>query len=417
MPRHHPRLLPVEEARRRVLARATARRAGRVPLADAEGLRLSRPVRADRDQPPFDRATLDGYAVRSADPAVRRGEPLAVLETVFAGSPPRRPQRAGCATLVMTGAPVPRGADAVVRREDARLLDGGAFVLLPAGPSAGAGVHRRGSDARRGGVALPAGTVVTPRAVAVLASVGAARPEVHLRPRVAVGVTGDELHPVDARGLPAAGIRNSNGPTLEALVRAAGGLPLPLGAAGDREADLAALLRRGLRGAEVLLLSGGVSAGDRDLVPPALERAGVERVFHGVDLKPGKPLWFGVKGRTLVFGLPGNPVSAQVAFALFVAPALAALRGDPAPAPAFLPAILEGRAPRESGRPTYRPARLRRGRDGCLRVRVVPWNGSGDFTGFAACDALLRRATPAPARAGGEAVEVLPLDGAGGGPA
>lgn len=156
-------LLPVAEALRLVLARATARRAGRLPLAEAAGLRLARPVRADRDQPPFDRATLDGYAVRAADPALRRGEPLAVLETVFAGSPPRRPLRPGGAALVMTGAPVPRGADAVIRREDARLLDGGALVHLPADAGPGDGIHRRGSDARRGAEALPAGTPVTPR--------------------------------------------------------------------------------------------------------------------------------------------------------------------------------------------------------------------------------------------------------------
>jgi molybdopterin molybdotransferase len=228
---------------------------------------------------------------------------------------------------------------------------------------------------------------------------------------VAVGVTGDELHPVEARGLPPAGIRNSNGPTLEALVRAAGGVPLGLGSAADSEAALAALLRRGLRGAEVLLLSGGVSAGDRDLVPAALARAGVEQVFHRVDLKPGKPLWFGVRGRSLVFGLPGNPVSAQVTFALFVAPALAALRGDPDPAPRLLPALLEGRAPREGGRTTFRPAALRRDRGGRLRARLLPWNGSGDFTGFARANALLRREPGAPALGDGDGVEVLPLDG------
>lgn len=401
-------LLPLEEALRRILRHARSRRVGRVPLAAADGLRLALPVRADRDQPPFDRATVDGYAVRSADRAAGR-EPLAVVETVFAGARPRRALRAGCASLVMTGAPLPRGADAVVKREDARLLGGGAFVLLPGRPRRWQGVHRRGSDSRRGDPVLAAGTAVTPRVAAVLASLGAVRPAVVLPPRVAVGVTGDEILPARSRRLPAAAIRNSNGPTLEALVRAAGGVPVPLGTSRDRAGDLLRFARRGLRGADVLVLSGGVSMGDRDLVPAALVRAGVRRVFHKVDLRPGKPAWFGVRGRTLVFGLPGNPVSAQVTFALLVAPAIAALRGDPEPAPRLLPARLEGKAPREGGRTAYRPAAVRRSRGGELRARLVPWNGSGDFVGFARADALLLREGGAPALRDGAAVEVLLL--------
>jgi molybdopterin molybdotransferase len=405
MPPH----ISVDAAIRLVLLRARARRAGRVPLGEALGLRLASPVRADRDQPPFDRATLDGYAVRSSDPAVGR-EALAVPETVFAGARPAVPLRPGCAALVMTGAPLPRGADAVIRREDAVPLGGGGFVLLRERPRPGDGVHSRASDARRGTVAVPAGTVVTPRVTAVLASLGAVRPEVYLPPRVAVGATGDELRPASVRALPPAAIRNSNGPTLEALVRAAGGVPLCLGSAGDREAEILALVRRGLAAAEMVLLTGGVSAGDRDLVPPVLARAGVRQVFHRVDMKPGKPVWFGVKGRTLVFGLPGNPVSAQVTFALLAAPALAALRGDPSPGPALEPARLEGGAPREGGRTAFRPAAVRRDRRGRLRARLVPWNGSGDFVGFARAGGLVRREARAAAARDGDPCEVLLLD-------
>ena len=403
-----PGLLPLDEAIGRVLRRARARRAGRVPLGEALGLRLAAPVGADRDQPPFDRATLDGYAVGSSDRAAGR-EPLAVQETVFAGGRARRRVRPGCAALLMTGAPLPPGADAVVRREHATLLGGGEFVLLRERPRAWAGVHRRGSDARRGEVALPAGTAVTPRVTAVLASLGAVRPRVFLPPRVAVGATGDELRPASIRRLPHSAIRNSNGPTLEALVRAAGGVPLRLGAAGDREESILAMVRRGLEAADVLLVTGGVSAGDRDLVPPLLVRAGVRKVFHRIDLKPGKPAWFGVKGRTLVFGLPGNPVSAQVVFALLVAPALAALRGEPEPGPARCPALLEGPAPREGGRTAWRPAAVRRDGRGRLRARLLPWNGSGDFVNFAKAGALLLRPARAPAARGGEPCEVILL--------
>lgn len=402
------RLLPVDRALRLVLRRARALRAGPAPLAEAAGLRLAAPVRADRDQPPFDRATLDGYAVRASDRALGR-RALAVIESVYAGGAPRRTVRAGEAALVMTGAPMPRGADAVVRREVATPLGDGGAVLLPSGVRPGDGVHRRASDARRGDVALRAGTIVTPRVAAVLASLGCVRPRVFLPPRVAVGVTGDELRPASARRLPPAAIRNSNGPALEALVRAAGGVAVPLGAAGDREAEILALARRGLQAAEVLLVSGGVSAGDRDLVPPVLARAGVRKVFHKVDVKPGKPIWFGTKGRTLVFGLPGNPVSAQVAFALFVAPALAALRGDPAAGHALVEARLAGKAPREGRRTAWRPASVLRAADGTLRARLLPWNGSGDFVGFARADALVRREGGAPAARAGERVEVLLL--------
>src|SRR5689334_5029122 len=283
-----PALLPLDEAIRLVLRRARARRTGRVPLEKALGLRLAAPVRADRDQPPFDRATLDGYAVRSSDPAVGR-EALAVLGTVYAGGTARTRVKPGTAVLVMTGAPIPPGADAVVRREHSAPLGTGEFVLLRERPGRWAGIHRRGADVRRGGIALPAGTLVTPRTVAVLASVGAVKPRVFLPPRVAVGAPGGELD-----GRTPTSIRNSNGPTVEALVREAGGVPVPLGVAGDRPGAILGMVRRGLRAADVVLLTGGVSAGDRDLVPPALEAAGVRKVFHKVDLKPGKPAWFGV---------------------------------------------------------------------------------------------------------------------------
>jgi molybdopterin molybdotransferase len=407
-------LLPLATALQRVLRHARGRRRGRVPLAEAGGLVLAAPVRADRALPPFDRATLDGYAVAAADPALRRGGPLRVIETVGAGSLPRRAVRRGEATLVMTGAPVPRGADAVVRRESAALLVGGREVLLRERPRPGDGVHGRGSDARRGAVVVPPGTPISPRITAVLASVGAVRPEVFLRPRVAVGATGDELRPGAARRLGPAAIRNSNGPTLEALVRSAGGAPVPLGTAADRPADLRRLVRRGLR-ADVLLLSGGVSAGDRDLVPGVLAGCGVRRLFHGVDLRPGKPLWCGVRGRTLVFGLPGNPVSAQVTFALLVAPAIRALLGhdharlgDPLLNPFHQAGLLDARVPREGRRTAYRPAALRwDGARSLFRVRPVPWNGSGDFAGFARAEAIFRREGGAAAARRGDPVRFL----------
>jgi len=403
-----PDPLPLEEALARVLEAVPPPRTGSIPLDRALGLRLAEPVRADRDLPPFDRATVDGYAVDSSDPAVGR-EPLAVIETVFAGSRPRRRLRGGCAVLVMTGAPLPRGADAVVRREKTHVLGRNEFVVLDGRPKAGTGIHVRGTDLRRGREALAAGTVITPAAVAVLAAVGAAMPRVVLRPRVAVAATGDELRPVEAGRLPAAAIRNSNGPTVEALVAAAGGEPVRLGRAGDDAADLKRVVSAGLRGNDVLVLTGGVSMGDLDLVPGVLAAAGVKCLFHRIRLRPGKPVWFGRRSRTLVFGLPGNPVSVQVTFALLVAPALAALRGDPDPEPVLLDARLEGTLPAEGGREAFLPARARWDGKGELRVRPLPWNGSGDFTGFAGANALLRRAARARAARAGARVELLAL--------
>jgi molybdopterin molybdotransferase len=275
----------------------------------------------------------------------------------------------------------------------------------------GEGIHRRGSDLARGAVAVASGTRVTPAVIAVLAPVGEVRPRVVLPPRVAVAVTGDEIHPPGTRRLPPAAIRNSNGPTLEALVRRAGCVVVPLGAAPDQTRDLARLLRKGLKAADVVVFTGGVSAGDRDLLPAVLRAAGVRRVFHRIDLKPGKPAWFGVLGEGLVFGLPGNPVSAQVTFAVLVAPALAALAGDPHPGPRFEDGALEEAAPAEGPRTALRPARATRGRDGALRARLLPWNGSGDMVGFARANALVRRDAGAAAAAAGAKVPVLLLEG------
>ncbi|MHC4821358.1 MAG: MoeA family protein, partial [Planctomycetota bacterium] len=176
-------LLPLEDALERILRHGRPR-PSRVALDACDGLRLAEDIVADRDLPPFDRSTLDGYALDTRDPAVRRGEALAVQEVVYAGSPARRRLRPGCATLVMTGAPVPAGADAVLRREDARPLDDGGFVLPLAKVKRGTGIHARGGDASAGDLVLSAGSEVTPGVVAVLASLGAAKPDVYAPPRV-----------------------------------------------------------------------------------------------------------------------------------------------------------------------------------------------------------------------------------------
>jgi molybdopterin molybdotransferase len=351
---------------------------------------LAEDVASDLDMPPFDKALMDGYAVRTADLPGGRGE-LAVVEEVAAGRTPTRPVGAGEATRVMTGAPLPAGADAVVMIEQAR-EDGDRVVIDDPRLAPGRNVLRRATEMRRGETVLAAGAVLRPQEVALLATVGRTSALVVPPPSVAVLSTGDEV--VEAPAVPGPGqIRNSNGPMLLAQAARAGGVPRYLGVARDRLDSLRPLVADGLR-ADVLLLSGGVSAGKLDLTPGVLREAGVEAHFHKVELKPGKPLLFGTRGRgdgrppTLVFGLPGNPVSSLVCFELFVRPAVRRLRGLADAGPAWVQAALAEDFDYRTDRPTYHPARLEAADDG-WRVRPVPWFGSADLRALTAADALV----------------------------
>jgi molybdopterin molybdotransferase len=238
---------------------------------------------------------------------------------------------------------------------------------------------------RRGDVVLKAGSVLRPQEFGILATVGRTSVKVVLPPRVCVLSTGDEL--VEASEMPGPGqIRNGNGPMLTAQVLRAGGSPHFLGIARDRVEHLRPLIRQGLS-SDVLLLSGGVSAGKLDLVPDVLRELGVEAKFHKVEMKPGKPLFFGMRERTLVFGLPGNPVSSFACFELFVRPALRVLRGLSEPGPRIVQAELEQDFPYRTERPTYHPAALTTDNRG-WRVRLVPWFGSPDLLALTRANAL-----------------------------
>ncbi len=362
-----------------------------VPLSSAAlGLVLAEDVASDLEMPPFDKALMDGFAIRFGDLKDGLAE-LEIIEEVTAGQTSRKAVEKGQATRIMTGAPIPSGADAVVMIERCESLEGQRVRIVDAKAKAGQNLLPQGREMRVGDVVLQAGARLRPQEFGILSTVGRSTVLAHPQPSVAILPTGDEL--VDASEKPGPGqIRNSNGPMLLAQAVRAGGSVKLLGIAKDRVEHLKELIEEGLK-CDVLLLSGGVSAGKLDLVPGVLAECGVQALFHQVSMKPGKPLLFGVKPRAeggsprLVFGLPGNPVSSLVCFELFVRPALQGLMGLP-PEPRFVQATLTKHFAYRTERPTYHPASLTRSESG-WSVEAIPWFGSADLRGLATSNAFV----------------------------
>ncbi|MER3416630.1 MAG: molybdenum cofactor biosynthesis protein [Gemmataceae bacterium] len=367
-------MLSVEEAQKVVLDRVGQLSATPTAVTTAAlGSVLAEDVVADIDSPPFDKSLVDGYAVRSSDCSSGDAR-LQVVGEVVAGQKEATGILPGQALRVMTGAAIPEGADAVVMHEDCESVGPHIRVRRPVQP--GCNIFRRGQEIQRGQKVLLSGHVLTPAAMAVLATVGRIHVLTIRQPVVAIVSTGDEL--VEPAMTPGSGqIRNSNGTYLTMAVARAGGLPRYLGIARDRSDSLHPLLMQGLQ-ADVLLVSGGVSAGRLDLVPDALRLLGVHIHFHKLALKPGKPLLFGTHGQTAVFGLPGNPVSTLAGFHLLVRPALRKLMGKKPvlPLKIAVPAIHSLHI--RTDRPTYHPARLMR-HDSSWQVQLLPWQGSPDL--------------------------------------
>jgi molybdopterin molybdotransferase len=397
-------MLSIAEALDLVLRNTGNKVPARIALAESLGLALAEQIVSDIDSPPHDKSIVDGYAVRAEDVASGSAE-LTVLEEVTAGAAPTLPVSTGHCTRIMTGAPVPKGADAVVMIEHSTTVADGTRVRINGAVRAGQNIMVCGASIRKGDVVLPAGHEIRPAEIGLLAEVG--RSEVAVIPpaRVAILSTGNEL--VAASQTPAASqIRNSNGPMLAAAARRAGAIPIELGIARDDHVELREKIETGLT-ADVLVLSGGVSAGVLDLVPAVLRELGVEQVFHKVRLKPGKPLWFGVHRPCLVFGVPGNPVSSLVCFELFVRPAIARLSGQNAATELRqLPARLAAAFEHRGERPTYFPAVVRRDGDGFL-AETVRWRGSADLRGLAQANALAMFPAGDRAWQAGDPVEVL----------
>ncbi len=376
-------MLTVAEALAAVRSHARPLAPRRVGLPTALGLVLAEAVAADLDLPPFDKALVDGFALRSADVPAEGPITLRVVDSIFAGQTPSRPIGPGDAAEIMTGAPLPEGADAVAMVEKTSRPD--ADHVAVSGPvTPGQNRLVRGKEMRAGEVVVAAGSVLDAAKLGVLASVGAAEVRAVPRPIVAVMATGDEV--VDYHRTPGPGqIRNSNTILLASLAEGLGAETRQYPVIPDRPEALLDTFARALIEADILLVSGGVSAGQKDLVPAALAAVGVEPVFHKVRVKPGKPLWFGVWHRgecpALAFGLPGNPVSGLVSFLLFVRPALAIMSGREAEEQTItLPLATDYR--HADDRDVYRPARLVDG----ARVEPLSWSGSSDLRGAASGD-------------------------------
>jgi molybdopterin molybdotransferase len=383
---------PIEEALELVLRHAQPRAPVSVPVADACGRTLAEEITSDIDSPPFDKSLVDGYAVVAADIAV--GTELEVIEEIAAGVVPRAAVGQGYASLVMTGAPLPEGAEAVVMVEETERVgaapDSAKRIRLLADSARRApNIMRRGTSLRRDQIVLDRGQLIRPIEIGLLSQVGRTSVRVFPPARVAVLPTGNELVSADSYPRPGQ-IRNSNGPMLAASVGRLEAEPVLLEVARDDRGHLRQLTRQGLQH-DLLLLSGGVSAGKWDLVPAVLEELGVQRVFHKVRLKPGKPLWFGLQHRdgppTLVFGLPGNPVSSLVCFQLLVRPALMRIMGRVAEQGRRWSAALTVSFRHRGDRPTFHPSQSRHDEDG-PKVTPLAWQGSADLYTLRRADCL-----------------------------
>ncbi len=401
-------MLTIEEALKLVTDCARELPACRVPLGEAAGLVLAEDVTSEVNSPPYDKALMDGYAVRSGDRETRRR----VLEEIAAGNVPRFALTPGTATRIMTGAPIPEGADAVVQVEWTTMVDDSTVELQTPEVPAGKNLLPLGTSLRIGDSVLKKGTVLRPIEIAVLAEIGRGMVLAVPRPKVAVLPTGNELVPVGDR--PAAGqIRNSNGPMLLATAAHAGAEAVELGIAPDIHSELGRWVKQGLE-ADILVLSGGVSAGKFDLVPQVLAELGVKQVFHKIALRPGKPLWFGVweseERRTLVFALPGNPVSSLVCFELFVRPAIEILAGHGFAGWRTTAGSISHAFDHSGGRAACLPARVDlgpvKGRPG---VEILPWHGSADMATLTHANALALLPGEAQQLQPGDGVRVIPL--------
>ena len=408
-------MLSVNEAMTEIERQVQPLVVGTPLLLDAQGLCLAESIISDSDSPPFDKALMDGFAVQAADVATGTAT-LAVVDEITAGQVATRNLEQGQAIQIMTGAPMPDGSDAVVRVEDCQVSStatGEAVVKIATTTvSPGHNMITQGTSMRTGEEVLSSGQQLQPQQLALLAELGRDRVPVRHRPRVGILATGDEL--VEIGELPGPGqIRNSNETMLAAQVRACQAESILLGIARDTPEHLAERISAGLAH-DVLLLSGGVSAGRLDLVPAQLEAAGVTQVFHKVHVKPGKPVWFGIGpardetgSRCCVFGLPGNPVSSMVCFELFVRTALRRLSGRSRSQPEGITARLATAHRAVGDRPTYFPCRYEHDEEGTVAT-PVSWQGSSDLRSTVDANAMIL--FPAGDRdfQAGDTIEVFP---------
>ncbi|MBZ4400947.1 molybdopterin molybdotransferase MoeA [Myxococcus sp. MISCRS1] len=400
-------LLPEDEARARVLALVPPLATEWVSLDEGLGRTLAEDVMAQRTLPPWDNSAMDGYAVRASDLTGPLPVRLPVLETVYAGATPRHEVRPGTCVRIMTGAPLPDGADAVVMRERARPVpNGGADqVDILEAVESGQFVRPRGEDAHEGALLLARGTPLGIPELGLLWGQGQLSIPVPRAPRVAILSTGDELCRADEP--PKGRIVDTNAPSLALAVRRAGGLPSLLGIAQDTRDSVSEFLSRA-HGFDVVLTSAGVSVGERDYVKEVLAALGVEQHLWRVAIKPGKPLVVGKRGSTLFFGLPGNPTSSLVTFELFVRPALRRLLGHSDVAPIRVSGRLDGRLAKSPGLAHFVRVTAT-WREGSLWARPLSTQTSGALRSAASATHLLHFPREASSLSHGDGVELLPV--------
>jgi molybdenum cofactor synthesis domain-containing protein len=380
-----------------------------VALADALGRILAEDIIADSDLPPFNRAQMDGYAVRAADVANVPAR-LRIAGESAAGRGWHQEMKAGEAVRIMTGAPVPEGADSVQQVEVTRELENGSVVEISKATTSGQFIVSRADEIKAGETVLKSGDDINAAMIAALASFGYSEVRVGRQPRVSVLATGSELVAVDQEPKPDQ-IRDSNSYSLGAYARLAGACVnrLPL-AADDPEA-----LRQSILAAtsqcDVLILSGGVSMGVYDFTKAALHSLGAEIFFERVKLRPGKPTVFAKLGPTLLFGLPGNPVSVSVTFNLFARTAIRTMQGANAPQVVHETAILAHKVKGAIQRESYLPARLETNDEGHLLAVPLKWSGSSDFVAFTRATALINLAAGISVLEAGSTVRIVRLPG------
>ena len=373
----------IDEALELVLGGLAPLGAETVPLWESAGRVAAEPALSAVDLPPFDRSAMDGYAVRAADTAP--GVPLRLVGGVAAGEVASTALEPGTAARVSTGAAIPPGADAILQSELAVEQDGSVAPERALEP--GLHIRFRGEDLHAGDELAPTGSVLTLPRISALASAGVGEALVHRRPRLHLIVTGSELLPIGAPPEPGR-IHESNGLMVRLLAARAGAEVTDHGVIADDFDSTRSAVAAGLEG-DVLVVSGGVSVGPHDHVKPAFEDCGVDEVFWRVRIKPGKPLWFGRRDDTLVFGLPGNPLSTIVCFCVFIEPALRRLAGEADARPRLEAGRLTAPARASDGRTTFLTASLRHGADGVLEATPTERQGShmtgalGESDGFA----------------------------------
>ncbi len=397
-------MLSFADARHLVEEHARALQPGRteaLPLVEATGRVLAEPILADRDFPPFPRATRDGFAVRACDVAKVPAR-LKVVAEIKAGANAERAISAGECAEIMTGAPAPPGADAVVMVEYTARAGDAVEIRRSAAP--GENIVAPGSEARAGEELVPRGTRIAFPQASVAAAVGKSWVNVYRRPRVAVLSSGDEVVEIGRAPEPSQ-IRNSNAYSLSAQLQAAGADPVRLAIAPDEPRRLRELIQEGLR-SDLLLLTGGVSMGKYDLVEPVLEELRAEFFFTGAQIQPGRPVVFGKARDKYFFGLPGNPVSTMVTFDLFVRPLLDGLSGARVAPLIFVQARLKTEFRTKTGLTRFLPARLE-GEFERAEVDPVRWQGSGDIAANARANCYLVVPADRDRLAAGETVSIL----------